>query len=135
MYGIESGIQLTDALYLLLPESAPYQVLSTLDPPDPTNPLLTTTFKVQTAIYDSLTVLEEIIAILEREEESFVKKEFEKRRTRLNAGPADQIRKEIGREVWGKSRASLCCSMNYLHSQPCSVAIPLQRGISSPQHR
>ncbi|KAJ4468236.1 TPR-like protein [Lentinula aciculospora] len=96
--------QLVDALYLLLPDSALYHTLSNLPPPDSTNPTSTTTFLVQTAIYNSLIVIEELISILEGDEANYTQKEFEKRRTRLNAGSADQIRKEIGREVWGKSR-------------------------------
>ncbi|KIK67005.1 hypothetical protein GYMLUDRAFT_37036 [Collybiopsis luxurians FD-317 M1] len=99
-----TSAQLTDALYLLLPDSPLYHVLSTLPPPDPTNPTSTSTFQVQQAIYSSLTVIEEIIAILERDEEIYFKREFEKRRTRLNAGSPDQIRREIGCEVWGSSR-------------------------------
>ncbi|KAJ3913647.1 superkiller protein 3 [Lentinula edodes] len=99
-----TSAQLIDALYLLLPDSALYQALSNLPPPDPTNPTSTTTFLVQTAIYNSLIVIEELITILEGDEDNYLKKELERRRTRLNAGPPDQIRKEIGREVWGKSR-------------------------------
>ncbi|KAJ3849717.1 superkiller protein 3 [Lentinula lateritia] len=99
-----ASAQLIDTLYLLLPDSALYQALSNLPPPDPTNPTLNTTFLVQTAIYNSLTVIEELIMILEGDEDIYLKKELEKRRTRLNAGPPDQLRKEIGREVWGKSR-------------------------------
>ncbi|KAJ3899280.1 superkiller protein 3 [Lentinula edodes] len=99
-----TSAQLIDALYLLLPDSALYQALSNLPPPDPTNPTSTTTFLVQTAIYNSLIVIEELITILEGDEDNYLKKELERRRTRLNAGPSDQIRKEIGREVWGKSR-------------------------------
>ncbi|KAF9071064.1 TPR-like protein [Rhodocollybia butyracea] len=100
----DTSSQLIDALYLLLPDSSPYQVLSNLPAPDPTNPTSTTTFHVQVAVYNSLIVIEELVAIIEREEETFIRKEFEKRRTRLNAGPPDQIRKQIGCEVWGNSR-------------------------------
>ncbi|KAJ4000018.1 TPR-like protein [Lentinula boryana] len=99
-----TSAQLIDALYFLLPDSPLYEVLSNLPPPDSTNPTSTTTFPIQTALYNSLTVVEELIVILERDEESYLKREFEKRRTRLNAGPPEQIRKEIGQEVWGNSR-------------------------------
>ncbi|KAJ3841697.1 TPR-like protein [Lentinula raphanica] len=102
---------LIDALCLLLPDSPLFEVLSNLSPPDHTNPTSTTTSSIQTAIHNSLIVILECIAILERDEDIYVKKEFEKRRTRLNAGPPEQIRKEIGREVWGNSR------LPYLYNQ------------------
>ncbi|KAF5389426.1 hypothetical protein D9757_004371 [Collybiopsis confluens] len=111
-------VQLTDALSLFLPDSPLYPVLSTLMPPDSTNPTSTTTFQAENAIHNSLTVIEEIVTILEREEESYMKKEFGKRRTRLNAGPPDQIRKEIGREVWGTSKASLPDLYNQILDHP-----------------
>ncbi|KAK7056865.1 Superkiller protein 3 [Paramarasmius palmivorus] len=96
--------QVIDALSLFLPDSPYHQILSSLPPPDPTAPTATTTFSVQTSIHDTLSVLQEIINLVEAQEEDYVKKEFEKRRTRLNAGSPDQIRKDIGREVWGPSR-------------------------------
>ncbi|KAL0069809.1 Superkiller protein 3 [Marasmius tenuissimus] len=96
--------QLVNALSLLLPESPYYQVLSSLPPPDPTAPESTTTFRIQEAVHNTLTILEEIIGLVERREEDFTKKEFEKRRTRLNAGPPEEIRQAIGREVWGSSQ-------------------------------
>ncbi|KAI3608067.1 antiviral protein [Moniliophthora roreri] len=99
-----SPSEVIDALSLFLPDSPYYQVLSSLPLPDATAPTSTTTFIVQTSIHDILMVLEEIIELIEKQEETYVKKEFEKRRTRLGAGSPDKIRKEIGREVWGSSR-------------------------------
>ncbi|KAF9267372.1 superkiller protein 3 SKI3 [Marasmius fiardii PR-910] len=101
---IGDSAQLLDALSLLLPESPHYSVLSSLPPPDHTAPGSTTTYRLQIAIHDTLTVLEEMIELVEQQEESYAKKEFEKRRTRLGAGTPEQIKQAIGREVWGSSR-------------------------------
>ncbi|KAH7915212.1 superkiller protein 3 [Hygrophoropsis aurantiaca] len=95
--------QVIDALQFTLPHSPYYPVLSTLPLPDPTNPTATSTFAIQTAIHNSLPVIEEIILLTEKQEETTTKNEFEKRRTRLGAPNADQLRKDIGREVWGSS--------------------------------
>ncbi|KAL0571344.1 Superkiller protein 3 [Marasmius crinis-equi] len=96
--------KLVNALSFLLPESPYYQVLSSLPLPDHTAPEATTTFQVQVAVHNTLIVLEEIIELVERQEEDYAKKEFEKRRTRLNAGTPEEIRQAIGREVWGTSK-------------------------------
>ncbi|KZT27982.1 TPR-like protein [Neolentinus lepideus HHB14362 ss-1] len=99
-----SVTQAIEALSLFLPESPFYLVLSTLPPPDPTNPTATTTFATQVAIHNSLPILEEIVSILEKEEEETFTKEFDKRRTRLNAAGPEQLKKDIGRELWSTSR-------------------------------
>ncbi|EMD32118.1 hypothetical protein CERSUDRAFT_119089 [Gelatoporia subvermispora B] len=99
-----SSLQLADALSLLLPESPLFQALSQLPPPDPTNPTSTTTFVAQSAVHDSLPILEEMVSIYEQDEESFIQKEVAKRRTRLGAGTPEQIRKEVGREAMGTSK-------------------------------
>jgi superkiller protein 3 len=51
--------------------------------------------------------MEEIISITERDEEAFFKNEFDKRRTRLGEPPPDQLKKDIGVEVWGTSKVRL----------------------------
>jgi len=61
-------------------------------------------FDTQSAIHNSLPTIEEIISIIERDEEVFIKNEFDKRRTRLGGPSPDQLRKDIGVEVWGTSR-------------------------------
>ncbi|KAF9222633.1 superkiller protein 3 [Gyrodon lividus] len=96
--------QVVSVLYYLLPDSPLYATLSTLPPPDPTNPTSTSTFDTQTAIHNSLPVIEEIISITERDEEVFIKNEFDKRRTRLGGPPPDQLKKDIGVEVRGTSK-------------------------------
>ncbi|KAG7088368.1 hypothetical protein E1B28_012371 [Marasmius oreades] len=96
--------QLLDSLSLLLPESPYYSVLSSLPPPDHTAPESTSTYRIQIALHDALTVLEEMIELVEQQEENYMRKEFERRRTRLGAGTPEQIRQAIGREVWGSSR-------------------------------
>ena len=96
--------QIADTLTLLLPGSPFYPVLSTLPPPDPTNPTGTTTFLAQSAIHNSLPILEEIVGIVERNEQSAFEKEVQKRRTRLGAAGPEQIKRDVGREIWGASK-------------------------------
>ena len=93
-----------DALSYLLPDSPLAGTLSSLSPPDPTNPTASSISDTQAAVHNSLPVIEEIISITERDEEAFVKNEFDKRRTRLDGPSPDQLKKDIGVEVWGTSR-------------------------------
>ena len=122
--------QLVNALSFLLPESPYFQVLSSLPPPDHTAPESTTTFRIQDAVHNTLAVLEEIIGLVERQEEDYTKKEFEKRRTRLNAGPPDEIRQTIGREIWGSSKVgSTGCfrlSIIKFFLAPCTIPRSLE---------
>ncbi|OCH91806.1 TPR-like protein [Obba rivulosa] len=99
-----SSLQLADALSLLLPESPFFSTLSQLPPPDPTNPTATSTYVAQSVVHDSLPILEELIAIHEQEEETYVQKEVAKRRTRLSAGTPEEFQKEVGREVLSSSK-------------------------------
>jgi superkiller protein 3 len=94
----------TAALANFLPDSPFYATLSSLPPPDPTNPTATTTFFAQCAVHNSLPILEEITQIAEKEEEEGIKKEVEKRRTRLGASSPQQLRLEVGREYWSISQ-------------------------------
>ncbi|EKM54043.1 uncharacterized protein PHACADRAFT_145635 [Phanerochaete carnosa HHB-10118-sp] len=98
------SMEVADALMLLLPSSPFYSVLSTLPPPDPTSPASTTTFLAQSAIHDSLPIFEEIVGILEKNEESAFDKEVQKRRTRLGAAGPEQIKRDVGQEIWGASK-------------------------------
>jgi hypothetical protein len=61
---------------------------------------------VQSAILDSLPILEEIVGLTEREENQAAEKELEKRRMRLGAPPVAQIRRDVDMEVLGTSRVS-----------------------------
>ncbi|KAJ6607768.1 superkiller protein 3 SKI3 [Mycena sp. CBHHK59/15] len=96
--------QVIEALSLVLAGSPVYAVLATLPPPDHTNPSSTMTYKTQSAVHNSLPIIEEIISIIERDEEEMYNKEFAKRRTRLGATSPEQLRKEVGVEIWGVSR-------------------------------
>jgi superkiller protein 3 len=91
-------------LSLYLHSSPLYPVLSQLPPPDLTNPTATTTFDAQTAINNSLPVLEEIVSITERDETKLIESEVSKRRQRLGAPPPEQIRKDVDQEVLGSSK-------------------------------
>ncbi|KAH8093923.1 TPR-like protein [Cristinia sonorae] len=120
--------QISEVLYFYLPDSTYYPLLSTLPPPDATNPTSTTTFQAQAAIHNSLPILEEIISIYEREEEAAIKNEVERRRTRLGAAGPEQIKREVGREVWGSSK--LPALYNEVMSHP-NAADELRRSTES----
>lgn len=97
-------MQVVSALSYLLPDSSLSATLSNLPPPDPTNPTGSPIFDIQAAVHNSLPIIEEIISIIERGEEVLIKNEFDKRRTRLGGPSPDQLKKDIGVEVWGVSR-------------------------------
>lgn len=97
-------LQLADTLSLVLPRSPIYDTLASLPLPDATNPNLTTTFEAQNAVHNSLPILEEIVRLLESHEEETLKKEVEKRRTRLGAAGPEQLKKEIGIDIWSGSQ-------------------------------
>ena len=99
-------MQLVDALALFLVDSPFYPVISQLPLPDSTNPTTTTTLVAQTAVHNSLPLIEEIVAILEKDEKDAFDKEVERRRTRLINPGADQIKREVGVEVWSVSKVS-----------------------------
>ncbi|KAJ7497133.1 TPR-like protein [Mycena latifolia] len=99
-----SRAQLVEALSLLLPDSPLHAVLSTLPVPDHTSPDETPAYQTQAAVHNTLPVLEEIIAIVEHDEDDAYAKEVAKRRTRLGAASPEQLRKEVGVEIWGPSR-------------------------------
>ncbi|KAI0268796.1 TPR-like protein [Gloeopeniophorella convolvens] len=97
-------LQLSAALSLYLPESPFYSTLSSLPPPDLTNPTSVTTTASQSAVHNSLPVLEEMVSLNQTEEKETFEREVAKRRTRLNAGSLQNIKTEVGREVFGNSK-------------------------------
>ena len=96
-----------DALCYLLPNSRFYSLLSTLPEPDNSSPSGTTTPFVQRAVYESLPVLEEIVSLIESHEDGVIKREIQKRRTRLGAPNLEQLQKLVGQEVWSSSRVRI----------------------------
>ncbi|KAJ6558576.1 superkiller protein 3 [Mycena vulgaris] len=96
--------QLVEALALLLSDSPLYAVLATLPVPDHTNPTATPAYQMQAVVHNTLPVLEEIVGIVEHEEEDAYTKEVARRRTRLGAASPEQLRKEVGVEIWGPSQ-------------------------------
>ncbi len=104
------------ALGLLLESSPLYTVLSTLPEPEPTAPTSTTTFAVQQAVYNSLPILEQLADLNEVEEMDFLKREVEKRRTRLGAPPLERLKLDVGLEVWEVSPVLLLWFFNRLCS-------------------
>ena len=93
-------------MQLFLPDSPYYALLSTLPPPDATAPTATTTFAAQTAVHNSLPILQEIVALTESEEENALTREIEKRRMRLDSAHAspEELRKQIGLGIWSASK-------------------------------
>ncbi|KAF7375997.1 Antiviral protein [Mycena sanguinolenta] len=102
--GTHSQAGLVEALSLLLADSPLYAVLSTLPVPDHTNPSGTPAYQTQVLLHNTLPVLEEIARIIEKDEEDAYNKEVAKRRTRLGAASPEQLRKEVGMEIWGPSQ-------------------------------
>lgn len=92
-------VELAEALTLLLPESPFYATLSSLPPPDSTNPTSTTTFVAQSAIHNSLPVLEELVSIHEKHEQGVQRDEISKRRTRLNGPSLETIQRDVALEI------------------------------------
>ncbi|TFK87083.1 TPR-like protein [Polyporus arcularius HHB13444] len=97
-------LELAEALSLLLPDSPFYPVLSTLPAPDPTNPTSSTTFLAQSAIQDSLPILQELVSIHEQEERAIGDAEVAKRRQRLGALSPEETRKQVALEILSKSK-------------------------------
>ncbi|KAG6820878.1 hypothetical protein H0H93_010222 [Arthromyces matolae] len=100
-------LQVIDAMLMLIPPSHIHEMLSMLPPPDMTNPASTATFNAQTAIHDSLTHLETTVQYIEMEEDETLRKEVEKRRTRLGAPNLEILKDEVGREIWAESKLPL----------------------------
>ncbi|TIA72935.1 hypothetical protein E3P91_01735 [Wallemia ichthyophaga] len=86
---------LTECLHWYLPGSKYYDLLTTLPPPDHTQPLLTTTYESQCAIYDSLPILIQLKDIHLSNMSQWRWSEMEKRRTRLGAPKRDIIEKNL----------------------------------------
>ncbi|KAL4253450.1 hypothetical protein ABKN59_002079 [Abortiporus biennis] len=99
-----SRVEIAEALMLLLPDSPFYPLLSTLPPPDATNPTASPIFFIQSSIQNSLPVIEEIVDIFEKDESETMKKEIDKRRQRLGAAGPEQIRRDVSKEIMGSSK-------------------------------
>jgi len=82
-----------------------------LPPPDPTQPTASSTYAAQVAVNDTLPIIEEIVSLKEKAEYETIKGETDNRRKRLNAAGPEEIRREVGREVYTSSQArlNLCC--------------------------
>ncbi|CAK5265358.1 unnamed protein product [Mycena citricolor] len=104
--------QLVEVLSLLLENSSLYPLLSTLPVPDHINPDMTPAYHIQSAIHNTLPTLEEILGIIEKEEDSIYLSEVAKRRTRLGASSPEQLRKEVGLEIWSSSQ--VCVLFQFL---------------------
>lgn len=96
--------QIITGLSYYLPESPIYTLLSTLPPPDPTNPTGSTTYDSQDAIHNGFRILEEVLSLSESLEEDTFKREVEKRRMRLGAPSPEQLRRDVFLEISDKSK-------------------------------
>jgi superkiller protein 3 len=88
----------------VLPGSEFYPVLSSLPEPDSTNPTSTSTFWIQSAVHESLPVLEEVVSLLETEEQARFTKDFNARRTRLGGPKPAELKKELDKEICDNSK-------------------------------
>lgn len=96
-----------DTLSLLLHDSQYYDLLSTLEVPDQTQPEKSTTFETQMAIHvKSLETLLELIDLSERVESDTIQKESDKRRMRLDGADKgkEALTNEVRLEVYSESR-------------------------------
>ncbi|KAH9940522.1 TPR-like protein [Epithele typhae] len=96
--------QLAQALSLYLPDSPFYPILFTLPPPDLTNPTSTTTFEAQSAIQNSLPIIEELVDIYEKAERGVAEEEIKRRRQRLNGPSLDQTLRDVALERISNSK-------------------------------
>ncbi len=96
-----------DTLSLLLHDSKYYDLLSTLEVPDQTQPEKSTTFETQMAIHvKSLETLLELIDLMEKVEADTIQKEADKRRMRLDGANKgkEALTNEVRLEVYSESR-------------------------------
>jgi superkiller protein 3 len=70
------------------------------------NPLSTQFYPLY-HLHNSLPILLEIMALVEKDEDETFKRELDKRRLRLNALGPEELKKEVEREVWGTSKVSI----------------------------
>lgn len=102
--------------------------------PDHTNPSAPG-YQTQAAVHNNLPVLEEIVGIVEKDEEDAYTKEVAKRRTRLGAASPEQLRKEVGIEVWGPSQVCNTSLASFLDNLTTfKAAKTLRRHPQSPKH-
>lgn len=120
---LEHLSKIFETLGLFLPGSPYYSTLSSLPPPDRTNPTDTTTFITQTAIQSSLPILEEMLSIQENKDTKQAAEELERRRRRLDAPPREQLKRQITCEI---SAASKVNSKKTSVCIPISDTVPLQ---------
>ncbi|TFK25481.1 superkiller protein 3 SKI3 [Coprinopsis marcescibilis] len=97
-------LELVDVLLLFLPGSRFHALLSTLPEPNPTNPTSTTISEAQSLINNTLVPLEDIVAIIEKEEEAKSMRDFNTRRTRLGAPKPDVLKRDIDFEICDASK-------------------------------
>lgn len=107
-------LKVIEGLSYFLPDSPYYALLSSLPPPDSTNPTATTTFEAQDAVHNGYRILQEVVSLTESLEDDFFKKEVEKRRMRLGAPSPEVIRKEVFLETFKKSKVGLLPSPPYI---------------------
>ena len=106
-----------------------------LPEPEPTAPTSTTIYNIQTAIHNSLPILEEVISLTEKTEEERIKKEVDKRRMRLGSGRPEQIKKEVSKEVWENSNVSEVIHISRDAKPFLPASFPLRRATESPERR
>lgn len=91
--------KLSEYLHYYLPNSRYYSLLSTLPPPDHSQPLLTTTYESQIAIHENLPLLIELKDIQQYQLSNYRSSEFTKRKTRLGAPSPTVIQNQLIKET------------------------------------
>ncbi|KAG8761021.1 Superkiller protein 3 [Serendipita sp. 396] len=99
-----STIEIIQALSLLLDGSPYHATLSNLPEPDASSPTASTVFDIQSAIYNSLPIVQEIIQLTEQFEQNLITQQIQARRTRIDAPPLEQLKVIVKREVWSASK-------------------------------
>lgn len=91
-------------LHLLLPSSTYFPLLSTIPPPNPSEPLASGIHQIQLSVHSNMSILEELVGIDEAEEASAIARETDKRRLRLGTGlSAEQTHRQVQSEVMAHS--------------------------------
>ncbi|KAG8795273.1 Superkiller protein 3, partial [Serendipita sp. 399] len=93
-----------DALSLLLDGSPYHATLFNLPEPDPSSPTASTVLDIQSAIYNSLPIVQEIIQLTEQFEQNLITQQIQTRKTRIDAPPLEQLKEIVKREVRSASK-------------------------------
>jgi superkiller protein 3 len=84
-----------------------YGTLANVPEPDATAPTASPAYDIQVYIHNSFLLLEEIVRLTEDDERDTIKREIEKRKTRLGAPPLRKLIQDVESEVYGSSKVAI----------------------------